>query len=107
MLYVGLAYFQVGHWPQYSQPDPKEIGLEVIGGVRVGEILRILVLFAVPTCIVAVAALIISVLNDFLDSRRALRRQIAMRGLRQIGISVVGIVLFYPVLGSLANWLMD
>ncbi len=45
--FATLAYFKVGHWPLYSQPDPKELRLPVLHGAA---------LLAYPLTAMAIAA---------------------------------------------------
>jgi len=109
MFFVWLAYREVGHWPVYSRPDPKDVGFEVAVGVRLGEILRFLLpLIAAPLSVVATIGVCLSTLNDLVDSKRgASFRRVAIRGICQITLSVVGLLLFWHVLGTLLDWLID
>ncbi len=109
MFFVWLAYRDVGHWPLPSQPDPKDVGFEVSDGVRIGAILRFLLpIIAAPLSIVAMLGVCLSTVSDLVDSKAgAAFRFIAIRGVCQTAVSLVGVLLFWHFLGTLLNWLAD
>lgn len=101
MLLVALAYAEVGHWPVYSQPDPKDVGFALPSGVRIGAILRFLLpLIAVPLAFLAVVIVCWTAVEDLLSTRSA-------RSLLHAAICVGGFGLLLHLLGSLSAWLMD
>ena len=108
MLFVGIAYQQVGHWPVYSRPDPKDVGFEIVPGLRLGEVLRVLVpLVGGALSVIAVIGVGLSTLNDLAECNRSSGRQIAIRGFSQVAVSIFGLLLFWHVLGTLLEWLVD
>ncbi len=90
MLFASVAWRTVGHWPYYSHPDPKDLGL---------PFLHTLALFAIP----------IGLLSAFIGTIGLIG---AHEWWRQwhIGIFIVGVLLWASNMGQaghLLNWLLD
>jgi len=106
LLLGGIAYLQVGHWPLYARPDPKDLALF---GLRLGLL---------PWLIVAVAALgtvcaggimgmvlLLETLGDAMDGKWNFESQ---KRVLAHGITCAsGFILFWAQLGSMLNWLAD
>lgn len=104
-LLLWLAYRDVGQWPLFSAgnpggPDPDLMGLRKF-------MLIFLPLIAAPLCVVSLAAVTLSTVSDFLDAKKMARRKIALRGLVQFAVSVLGVALFFPLLGRILVWILD
>ncbi len=108
MIFVALAYAEVGHWPVYSQPDPKDVGFALPSGVRIGAILQFLIpLIAVPLAFIAVVIVCWTTVDEIISSKSALRWRKSVRGILQVVVCVGGFGLLLHLLSSLSVWLMD
>jgi hypothetical protein len=90
-LFALLAYIQVGHWPMYARPDPKDVG-----PAATGELMRLIVIafiFAAPTAL--------GVTCGFRG-----RGEIGARGWH-LPVLLLGCILFFAELAELAAWLAD
>jgi hypothetical protein len=86
-----LAYLQVGHWPLYARPDPKDVGPGSLG-----ELMGVMVfsfVFTAPVAFVVICG---------------------FRGRREIGwrpwqwpVVLAGAVLFFIQFARLGTWLFD
>src|SRR5687767_6520011 len=106
MFFGFLAYLQVGHWPQYSRPDPKELAL---GGVPLGGVMFLGIILAILGTIISAGATafhtLLVLLSDLVDARRELDNYLRILG--RLGFSLLGFALFWTQLGSMMSWLMD
>ncbi|MES2696297.1 MAG: hypothetical protein V4773_22690 [Verrucomicrobiota bacterium] len=106
MAFVGLAYLEVGHWPRYSQPDPKNVGMFLSTAVPLGAALwSILFFVAVPLAFFGVLAVGVSAVGDAVNARP--RRWNVKRVVVQLAVSCAALALFMVQLGGLMGWLMD
>jgi hypothetical protein len=88
--YAAIAWAQVGHWPRYSQPDPKQLGL---------PILHLGALLAYPLALVSVPACLLLVVVLWEDLRR--------RDIVVFTIGAAAWAFFLPLTGPLLGWLLD
>src|SRR3954468_19520138 len=54
LAFAALAYLQVGHWPLYNRPDPKDVALGFAPGARIGGVFVLLIFLSVPASVIAV-----------------------------------------------------
>jgi hypothetical protein len=90
MVFASIASKTVGHWPYYSHPDPKDLGLPY---------LHSLALFGIPIGLLSAFVGIIGLIGAHEQWRRW-----------HIGIFVVGVLLWalnMGQVGRLLNWLLD
>ncbi len=98
-----LAYAQVGHWPLYSRPDPKDVSL---AGLQIGGGLTLLVFLSALVSLIAMAAISFFTLCTVAE-RRSLVHPSSSRALYLFGIGGLGLYVFLLTLGAHMNWLMD
>lgn len=103
MAFAALASVQVGHWPMYSRPDPKDV--EVFG-LRAGLFGEPVFYFGLLAAISAVAGLVLVV--------RAAAFVVRARKFGAIGEVVLpvsvwacGLWLLFVAIKVNENWLMD
>ncbi len=96
-VFVGAVTFKVGHFPSYSNPDPKHV--EGLGTLYE---LTVLTLFAMLLSPVVIG----SYLGSALIFGRSLNVGLATMALYAAGLGLAAIVLLRDAFG-LANWLFD
>ena len=103
--FAGLAAQQVGHWPLYSRPDPKQV--EILS-FRVGLIGEPVVFFFLLVLISAVAGLRLlwDALMEVVDSRSVVSPA-ASRALTKLSACLAGCMALYLALEANATWLVD
>jgi hypothetical protein len=105
MAFVFVAYLQVGHWPTYSNPDPKDV---MLGHFPVGAYLPgVLLLFVAPTVPIGTLMVLIHAIDEIAQRGGALARPLAMRLIVRTGTCVAVCIVFLLQLGGLVNWLLD
>lgn len=103
--FAGIAARQVGHWPLYSRPDPKQV--EILG-LRVGafgEPLVYFMLLALLSC-VATAGVLWHTTGQIVQSR-SLVSPVASKALFYLALCWTGVLLLVVALHSNLNWLAD
>jgi hypothetical protein len=104
MAFVFVAYLQVGHWPTYSNPDPKDV---MIGHFRVGAYVPGFLLLVAAMVPVGTLMVLLHAMDEFAQARGRLPRRFALRLIVRTVACVAVCSVFLVQLGGLVNWLLD
>lgn len=106
MGFAWRAYLQVGHWPYYSHPDPKDVGLfRPDDGFGVGFVILIHLMVPVSLC----AAIVVSgnVIKDVVTAGRTRAGRQILQRCAQLVVCLFGLALFLAEFQRHQDWLAD
>ena len=107
LLFGAMAYAQVGHWPLHGRPDPKDVALAFVPGVRIGGPMLLLIFLSVPTSLIAGVIVGLYAFCEIVECRGSLVQERSSQALTAVGVCGAGLYAFIFALGLHANWLLD
>jgi hypothetical protein len=106
LAFAWMASRQVGHWPHYGAPDPKDVWL-IAPNDGFGRVMQIAMFLGAPGTIAAAVALGFFTLRALLAERWTPGWRLTGNLASQIVVCALGLALFFAELGKLRMWLAD
>jgi hypothetical protein len=88
--FATIAWKQVGHWPHYGSPDPKDLNL---------PFLHLAAMLSLPVGMVSVLACLVVVIAAW--------SSLKWRDIVAYAFGAVAWIVSFPLIGSLGVWLID
>lgn len=100
-----LAYAQVGHWPHYNSPDPKQLAL---GGIHLGGIAFAAIFLGAIASLAGMGGVGYHLLLVAATAAAEWRPpQLNLRMFGRTALATTGFAAFWCQFGFMLNWLLD
>ena len=107
LAFAGLAYWQVGHWPMYGRPDPKDVVVPFAPQLRIGGFMTLLVALSTLASLVAALTVALYTACEVAESSGSMVTPNASRALVAFSVCGCGLYVFLLALAAHMNWLLD
>lgn len=104
LAFAGMAWWQVGHWPYYSHPDPKDV---VVSGAEVGFVMWILIAVSLLASLVGAIGIVVYHLCVLAKQGWSVSTASNRRALKDLAYYGFGLLCAFLVLGRNIGWLVD